>query len=73
MAFYDTNETEAKIILTRIQALLDCTIYPSGSSDGGALSIAAQSVIMGIKPKALSGQNQLDALVTTLVVDPDEN
>ncbi len=73
MAFYDTNETEAKIILTRIKALLDCSIYPSGSSEGGALSVSAQAVIMGIQPLDRSTQKQLDALVTNLVVDPDED
>lgn len=72
LAFYDTNETEAKIILARIRSLLDCTIYQSGSPEGGALSITAQSIIMELQSGTLAGQNQLDALMTNLVVDPDE-
>ena len=73
LVFYDTNKVEAQIILSRIQALLDCTVYKSGGPDGGALSIAAQSIIMEAKTSANSGQNQLDVLIANLVNDPDEN
>jgi len=72
LAFYDTNETEAGIILSRIQALLDCTVYQSGKSDGGALSVSAQSTIMELRPSASAGKHQLETLVATVVNDPDE-
>ena len=72
LAFYDTNQTEAEIILTRVRALLDCAVYQTGSSERGALGVSAQSVIVPLKTNPLASENQLDALIANLVNDPDE-
>lgn len=73
LAFYDTLASEAEIILTRIKALLDCTVYDSGKFEGAPLAVSAQTVISEISPAANSGSNYLDALITNLVEDPDED
>ena len=73
LAFFDTNESEAQIILKRIKALLDCTIYDNGCSTGEPLSVSAQTVISEIKPTPYSSQNHLDGLINSLVQDPDES
>lgn len=73
LAFFDTDAPQAKIILARIRSLLDCTVYDSNKLKGGALSVSAQSVITEILPSANQSRNHLDALVTTLVQDPDED
>lgn len=72
LAFYDTNKSEAKIILSRIRALLDCTVYPSGKTEVGALSVSAQSVIMEVQSTAHTSRNHLDDLIANVVNDPDE-
>ena len=72
LAFYDTNQTEAEIILTRVRALLDCAVYQTGSSERGALGVSAQSVIVPLQTNPLASENQLDALIANLVNDPDE-
>lgn len=72
LAFYDTNQTEAEIILGRIRALLDCAVYQTGSPEGGALGISAQSIIVPLETTPQANQNQLDRLVANLVNDPDE-
>jgi len=72
LAFYDTNKSEAKIILSRIRALLDCTVYPSGKTEVGALSVSAQSVIMEVQSTAHKSRNHLDDLIANVVNDPDE-
>lgn len=72
LAFYDTGEFEAKIILSRIQSLLDCTVYESGTENGSPLTISAQTVIMEIDPSESKTQNHLDRLIANLIIDPDE-
>ena len=72
LAFYDTLASEAEIILTRIKALLDCTVYDSGNLKGAALAVSAQTVIAEISPAESSGSNHLDSLISHLVEDPDE-
>ena len=73
LAFFDTNASEAKIILSRINALLDCTIYDNGSSKGDPLSVSAQTVISEIEPVENISNNHLDALINSLMQDPDED
>lgn len=73
LAFFDTDAAEAKIILSRIQALLDCTVYDSGNFEGGPLGVSAQTVISEITPSASSTQTHLDGLISRLVADPDED
>ncbi len=72
LAFYDTTAAEAKIILARIQSLLDCTVYDSGKNDGAPLSVSSQSSIMEIPPSANENRNRLDDLIANLIQDPDE-
>lgn len=72
LAFFDTNAAEAKIILKRIKALLDCTIYDNGHSKSEPLSVSAQTVISEIETTVNSNRNHLDALINTLMQDPDE-
>lgn len=73
LAFFDTDRSEAQIILTRIRALLDCTVYDSGRFEGAPLSISAQSYISVIKPSNRVTHNYLDSLMANLAQDPDEN
>ena len=73
LAFFDTNTLEAEIILKRINALLDCTIYDNGFSEGEPLSVSAQSVVSEIKPATYTQHSHLDALINTLMHDPDES
>jgi len=73
LAFFDTLASEAKIILSRIKALLDCTVYDSGNKEGAPLAVSAQTVISEIYPAANSNDNHLDALIGNLVQDPDED
>lgn len=73
IAFYNTNKSEAKIILTRIRALLDCTTYDSGSPLGGALSITAETTISEIAARNAGTGRHLDVLIANLLHDPDED
>lgn len=73
LAFFDTLAPEAKIILLRIKALLDCTVYGSGGKEGAPLAVSAQTVISEIYPAANTSHNHLDALIANLVQDPDED
>ena len=72
LAFFDTDTAEAKIILSRITALLECTVYDSGHRGGSALSIAAQTSISEINPGEGVDKNHLDVLIANLTQDPDE-
>jgi len=72
LAFFNTIESEAKTILTRIKALLDCTSYDSGVPLGGALSVSANSSILEIENHAESKETYLDSLVANLIQNPDE-
>lgn len=71
LSFFDTNKVEARIILDRIKALLDCTVYSNGRSDGRPLSVSAESVISEIGPHENLARNHLDALIRILAEDPD--
>jgi len=73
LSFFDTDKVEARIILDRIKALLDCTVYNNGRVDGSPLCVSAQSVISEILPNQNSTHNHLDALIRNLAVDPDES
>lgn len=73
LAFFDTDSSEAEIILSRIKALLDCTIYDNGHSKGDPLGISAQTVISEIQPVANTSHKHLDALINSLLQDPDES
>ena len=72
LAFFNTNEAEAKTILKRIQALLDCTVYDSGIADGSPLSISAQNLIREIPPVDFASEHNLDGLIASLISDPNE-
>lgn len=72
LAFYDTIASDAKNILMRIKALLDCTVYDSGKFKGAPLAISSQTVISEIAPHANPDGNHLDVLITNLLEDPDE-
>lgn len=72
LGFFDTHKKSAESILSRIKALLECTIYDSGKSNG-SLGVAAQTTILEIRPTADHDKNYLDALITTLHQDPDED
>lgn len=72
LSFFDTNKAGARIILDRIKALLDCTVYDNGRTSGSPLSVSAESVIYEILPDRNSTSNHLDALIGILAEDPDE-
>jgi len=72
LAFHNTIETEAKTILSRIQALLECTTYESGTLTGDALNISAESSILEIEA-GNKNTTHLEALIGNLLQDPDEN
>lgn len=71
LAFFDTNQREAALILSRIKALLDCTVYDSGDFGGSPLSISAETLISEILPGVPPPKNLLDRLIADLVSDPD--
>ena len=73
LGFYDTNTAEANIILDRISALLDCTVYESGTTSGNTLSISAETSIYEIPAKASLNTPHLDVVVANLLQDPDES
>jgi len=73
LAFYNTTNNEAKAILKRIQSLIDCTTYNSGSALGDALTISLQSTSLEIKPGDKNTDTRLDALIGNLLEEPDEN
>lgn len=73
LAFYNTDLSGAKIVLQRIKALLDCTVYDSGHVGGSPLSVTAQTYVQEIYPANVSGNNHLDSLVSNLLQDPDED
>ncbi len=73
LAFYNTDASEANTILTRITALLDCTVYDSGDFEGAPLSISAQTVISEINTTSNPSGNPLDKLISHLIQNPDEN
>ena len=72
LSFFNTDKTEARIILDRINALLDCTVYDNGQIGGSPLNISAQTSILEVCPTDNSAYNHLDALIRQLMVDPDE-
>ena len=72
LAFFNTVESEAKNILVRIKALLDCTSYESGVPLGSPLNISATSTILEIEPHDESEETYLDSLVANLLQNPDE-
>ena len=72
LSLFDTTEAEARIVLNRIRALLDCSIFESGSLIGNGLSISAQSKIIGCMDGSIDVKNMLAGLVASLRQDPDE-
>jgi len=72
LSFFDTDKVEAQIILDRIKALLECTVYDNGRADGSPLSVSAESTISEILPDQNSTSNHLDALIRILAENPDE-
>ena len=71
LAFFGTNRDGAEVVLSRIKALLDCTAYDSGHSEGAALSVTAQTLIQEFNPANETRENQLDSFISSLVQDPD--
>ncbi len=73
LAFYNTTKTEAKTILTRIQSLIDCAAYESGTPLGDALSISVQTTTLEIPPGSENKNTHLDALIANLLHESDKN
>jgi len=73
LAFFDTDRLQAEIALKRINALLACTVYDSGHVGEGPLNVSAQRIVREIHPAANLSGNYLDALIASLVTDPDED
>jgi len=73
LSFFNTTKSEAKTILSRIQSLLDCTTYESGTPLGDALSVTVETTISEIKANSPNKETHLDALIANLLQDPDEH
>jgi len=73
LGFFDTDRSAAENILTRINALLACTIYDNGDVGNGTLSVTTQSTIMEITPESNLDRNHLDGLIKILNQDPDQH
>ena len=71
LGFCDTNESETKTILDRVNGLLSCNIFESGSPSGNGISVSAQASIMELGPRQASKLNVLDRLIANLRHDPD--
>lgn len=71
LAFYNTNLTEAKAILSRIKALLDYSVYGTGYDDHDALSMSADSSILEINRQNNSTHNHLEILIGNLKENPE--
>ena len=71
LGFYDTNGSETKKILDRVNGLLSCNIFESGSPSGNGISVSAQATIMELGPRQALKLNVLDKLIANLRHDPD--
>ena len=71
LSFYDTNASETKKILDRVNGLLNCNIFESGTPTGNGISMSAQATLMELGPEQTCKLNVLDKLIANLHHDPD--
>ncbi len=66
LAFYDTDQSQAERILTRIKALIDCSAYENSAGSTSALTFTAQSSILEISTDIRSAEVHLSDLIADL-------
>jgi len=66
LSFYDTDPSAAEIILSRIEALIDCSAFSSGPSQEAALTLSVKSYIHTVEPSDQSAKFHLNSLMMSL-------
>ena len=73
LTFFGTDRFGAEIILSRIQALLDCTVYDGGNAtEKTALEVSAQALIQEIYPTTGTSEDYLDGFIARLLQNSTE-